>query len=132
MVAPKGIISSIRMIDTVDPVMRNLSVSVFNQAGENVTNRFTTNISGQTVTVTARSSWLNRQDFYGETYRVQIQGRLHESRTLNAIGNNDSYTIKNRATLNVDGRSYRSNEVESKALDAKVNQDISLHYLTPK
>ncbi|UTR15833.1 hypothetical protein MM221_04525 [Salipaludibacillus sp. LMS25] len=120
------------MIDTVDPVMRNLSVSVFNQAGENVTNRFTTNISGQTVTVTARSSWLNRQDFYGETYRVQIQGRLHESRTLNAIGNNDSYTIKNRATLNVDGRSYRSNEVESKALDAKVNQDISLHYLTPK
>ncbi|MCR6108704.1 isopeptide-forming domain-containing fimbrial protein [Salipaludibacillus agaradhaerens] len=110
-----------RMVDTVDPVMRNLSVRVFNQAGNNVTSRFTTDINSNTVTVTAKSSWLNREDFYGETYRVEIQGRLHESRTLNAIGNNDSYTIKNRATVTVDGRSYRSNEVESKAHRRKIS-----------
>lgn len=112
--------NSYKIVDTVDSTMTGLSAKIYNQAGKNVSDRFTINVKGQTVTATAKSSWLTREEFYGETYHMQIQGKLHESKTLDAIGSDSSYVVKNMATVHVDGKEYSSNEVESKAYKRKI------------
>lgn len=109
---PKYYFNNYKVTDTINSALDITKVEVLNQVGENVSNKFTTSIKGNTVTVTAKSSTLRNPEFYGETYEFIYHTKPNKGK-LNSIFNG-STMIKNQATLRINGRSYSTNEVQSK------------------
>lgn len=102
------------MTDTLDKALTNPKITVRNGAGDNVTGNFLTAVSGNKITVSAKANTLKSSSFYGETYSIEIVGEVHKANLENAAGGNNSYTFKNKASIQTIGGTYTSNEVQTK------------------
>lgn len=110
---PKYYFTNYKVVDSINPSLDITKVEILNQVGENVSNKFITSTNGNTVTITAKSSTLRSPEFYGETYEFVYHTKINKTK-LNNIVSNKIATIRNKAILIINGRTYSTNEVVSK------------------
>lgn len=104
-----------KIVDDVDSAIENPGVvSIKNQDGSNVSSWFTTTKSGTKLTIAAKADTLKKAAFYGETYTIEISGKLNSNELRKKVGSNANYTIKNQAVVTVNNKNYTSNSVNTK------------------
>lgn len=100
--------------DTIDTVLINPKVKVTNQVNEDVSKKFNVSISGSKLTVTAKSSTLSSEDFYGEKYNIEIESSVDRKKIEEKVRDKSEYVIKNKATIKAHNYTFSTNEVQTK------------------
>lgn len=108
---PKFYYSSYVITDTLDSVLTDPYVVIRNSAGRNMNAWFDREVTTNDIKLTAKSSTLNNQDFYGDTYTVEIRGEIDRNELISEIGNGSSFALHNSATVRTNSGTYRSNRV---------------------
>lgn len=110
---PKYYYTKYVMSDTLDPVMEDVTATVFNAAGSNMTAWFDKVITGNKVVLTAKSTTLDNKNFYGDRYYVKIEGKVNRTKLDAAAGTADTYVIKNKASVVTNTGTLWTNEVKT-------------------
>ena len=99
-----GMYSSLKIEDTVNSYLTiNGNVKVVNESGSDVTSYFDITTSGNKVTATLKSAYLESIDFYSHLYTLKIPVKYNNGagKSVSSVSNNATRTIVTNGTQNV-------------------------------
>ncbi len=113
--------------------IQQAGIKVLDTNNEDVSNKFNINVSGNKVTIDAKSSYLNNEEFYGNTYIFVVPAKINEN--LDGYRNGDGYRFKNKGKVTIDGTSIdnssrETNEVTTDVTENKYRIDTSIDHGT--
>ena len=100
--------------DDIHEMLDIKGVKVYNFVDDDVSNLFNISIDGNIITTTAKDTTLNKQDFYGQDYRVEIQVELKDLEDQFAFAKaKGTFNITNDASVTVNNHTKTSNTVQT-------------------
>ena len=89
-------------------------IVVTNEEGDDVTDWFNNESSGNTIKLVAKADTLKNPNFYGDTYKYNFDVKVDDTADLEKYKQKDgSYVLPNKAQVNIDGDEKSSNETKT-------------------
>ena len=103
-------LKSFKIEDTLESVLDvdQSNVGIKDSSGADVSSNFDISVSGQKITIAAKSSYVSSADFYGKTYNITIKTKIKSNANLNSYKVGNEYIIPNHATTIY--KDYNNNE----------------------
>lgn len=105
------------MADILPDVLTGISVKIINQEGKDESARFNVSISGTKVTATAKNT--KDAGFYDKMFTFMYTAKIDKTKMRAKLVNNEA-TLRNKATLSVNGKPSYSNTVTSKVTQRNI------------
>lgn len=108
---------SFKIEDTLENALEvsQANIGIKDSGGTDVSSNFDITVSGQKVTVAAKSSYISSSDFYGKTYYITIKTKIKTNANLDEYKSGNEYIIPNHAT-----QTYTDSENNNKTKDTNI------------
>lgn len=102
------------MQDTIHKALEIESTRIYDGQDRDVSSKFTITTTSNNVKAVAKAAALDDKAFYGEDYRLEMKVKINDSEKLLEYSNGtNKFTIPNKGSVTVDGKSKSTNEVKT-------------------
>ena len=96
-------------------------IDILDMDGDSVKNNFNISVTSKKITITAKSSYLSNENFYGNTYTFVIPANINDN--LESFKKGNIYEFKNKGSVTVNGNNVDSSTKETNEVTTQVEEN---------